>query len=99
MLEIVNHIGIEVSEDFRLGTGLWFKACKTPMNYMSRSLEMQWGKVFIRPKYSANSARLFLHKRLAQNYIHISQVVKLKYRYLRRQAKPYKKARQASGSD
>ncbi len=48
--------------------------------------EVDWSAHYVHPKFGKLSARLFLHNWLAHDYLHIRQIVRLQYQYLKSQS-------------
>ena len=58
---------------------------KKSIELISKITEEEWERFFIHPKFGKNTASFFLANWLAHDYLHIRQIIKLKYVYLQQQ--------------
>ncbi len=60
----------------------WIKARKESIQFLKTLKNPNWNNTLIHPQLGELSAHLFLANWLAHDYLHIRQILKLKYQYL-----------------
>ena len=69
--------------DFKEMTGRWAEARLESVSWLEGLRNPRWENAYLHPKLGPMSAELFLSNWLAHDYLHIRQITRLKYAYLK----------------
>ncbi|MEM7163595.1 MAG: DinB family protein [Bacteroidota bacterium] len=75
------------SENFLLALEEFLKRRNQSIQWLETVQEPNWTLAYEHPKLGVQSARLFLENWLAHDYLHIRQINKIKYNYLKKDAR------------
>lgn len=72
-----------LEQDFSETLRAFIREREASVKWLRSLQEPQWSNAYLHPKYGPLTAHLFLSNWLAHDYLHIRQITRLKYNYLK----------------
>jgi len=77
-----------MSQDYNTVLNAFLEERTESLHWLNANISSNWNNAYQHPKFGAMTARLFLHNWLAHDYLHIRQIVRLKYQFLAKHSEP-----------
>lgn len=77
-----------ISQDYNTVLDGFLKERSESLQWLDEHISSNWSNTYQHPKFGPMPARLFLHSWLAHDFLHIRQIVRLKYQYLEEYSEP-----------
>ena len=71
-----------IERDFKVELFEFLNERESSINFLEQLKEPKWDNFYVHPKFGNMTAKLFFTNWLAHDYLHIRQIIKLKFDYL-----------------